>query len=383
MQGAWTFKGASRGISGGCAAAMLAVVTACGGGGGSGEAATGKLKVALTDAPACGFDHVYVSVEKIRIHRDSAASATDEGWFEISTGNTRVDLLALTNGALEELGETPLPAGRYTQMRLVLAPGGAGTPAHSVQPTGGTELPLALPDSLQAGVVIPVDIEVAPGGAADVVLDFDACKSVTPAGPGAYELNPLVSPLPRLGGGIEGVVASALDPAATTVSAQQDGVIVRSTRPDESGRFSIPFLRPGTYMLVVASDGRATGVVTGVPVDAAATKVGTAGNPIELPGSTMGEIAGSVSQADESGQAQDAVGPVPVEVRASQQLAQAGPIEVRSLPVDRVLGTYRISVPDAAPVTAPYAPSGSVSFATDGSDGGYRLDLMIRPPAGG
>ena len=36
----------------------------------------------------------------------------------------RIDLLDLTNGVLAELGQTPLPAGQYTQVRLVLRPNG-------------------------------------------------------------------------------------------------------------------------------------------------------------------------------------------------------------------------------------------------------------------
>ena len=35
-----------------------AALTACGGGGGS--AGNGNLRVALTDAPSCGYDHVFV-----------------------------------------------------------------------------------------------------------------------------------------------------------------------------------------------------------------------------------------------------------------------------------------------------------------------------------
>jgi len=44
---------------------------------------------------------------------------------------------------LEELGSTSLPAGRYTQMRLVLAADSMpGRMANSVVPSGGRETPM-------------------------------------------------------------------------------------------------------------------------------------------------------------------------------------------------------------------------------------------------
>src|SRR5687767_1798167 len=106
-------------------AATLAAATllaACGGGSDSSSDA-GTLRLALTDAPACGFDRVDVTVEKVRVHKSSSASEGDGGWSEVVLQPPkRVDLLSLTNGALAELGQTPLPAGKYTQMRLVLSP---------------------------------------------------------------------------------------------------------------------------------------------------------------------------------------------------------------------------------------------------------------------
>ncbi|MEZ0309075.1 MAG: hypothetical protein ACAH21_14220, partial [Ramlibacter sp.] len=48
--------------------AATAALVACGGGGGGDSTGTpsagmGSLRVALTDAPSCGYDHVYVTIE--------------------------------------------------------------------------------------------------------------------------------------------------------------------------------------------------------------------------------------------------------------------------------------------------------------------------------
>ena len=75
----------------------------------------------MTDAPSCGYDHIYITVEKVRVHT-SATAEDGGGWQEIVLSPARrIDLLDLTNGVLEELGSTPLPAGDYQQIRLVLA----------------------------------------------------------------------------------------------------------------------------------------------------------------------------------------------------------------------------------------------------------------------
>ena len=49
----------------------------------------------------------------------------------------------MTNGVLAELGQTALPAGKYTQLRLVLAANDGSHPlANSVVPTGSAETAL-------------------------------------------------------------------------------------------------------------------------------------------------------------------------------------------------------------------------------------------------
>ena len=123
---------------------------ACGGGGDGGAspgvATSGTLRLALTDAPACGFDAVNVTVQKVRVHQSNTASDGDAGWSEVVLNPTRkIKLLNLRNGVLDELGQTPLPTGRYTQMRMVLAENTGNTLANSVVPTGGTEVALKTP----------------------------------------------------------------------------------------------------------------------------------------------------------------------------------------------------------------------------------------------
>ena len=104
------------------AGSVIAAVslTACGGGGGgSGASSTpapvataGTLSVSLTDAPSCGFDAVNVTVNKVRVNASASAGDTDTGWTDITLNPAKkINLLNLTNGVLESLGQASLPAG--------------------------------------------------------------------------------------------------------------------------------------------------------------------------------------------------------------------------------------------------------------------------------
>src|SRR5690349_20699698 len=266
---------------------VLIAIASCGGGGGSagggggiggtGSPSTlGTVHFSLTDAPACGYDAVNITVEKVRVHMSSSAAEDDAGWSEVVLQQARrVNLLDLTNGVLVDLGQTTLPPGKYTQLRLVLASNGSATPlANSVVPSGGAETALTTPSAAQSGLKVNVDIDVPEGQTADVVLDFDACKSVVKRGnSGQFNLKPVISATAVIAGAgqrVVGFVAPAIALSTTQVSLQTAGVPVKSTVPDGTGTFVLYPVQPGTYDLVIASAGHVTALVTGVTVSASA-----------------------------------------------------------------------------------------------------------------
>jgi hypothetical protein len=346
-----------------------AALAACGGGGGSDGAAatgTGTLRVALTDAPSC-YQHVYVTVQKVRVHQSATAGDTDAGWSDLTlAAPQRIDLVSLSNGVLQELGSTPLPAGHYQQVRLVLADNagsGASAMANSVQPNGGAETALDTPSAMQSGLKLRADFDVAAGQMADLVLDFDACKSIVQAGnSGKFILKPVISVVPRIVSGVTGYVTTTLSLSSTTIAAQQNGTTVRSTAPDATGKFSIPYLQPGTYTLVVTSDGHATAVVTNVPAGTTTTVVNGTATAIAPPASTMADITGTGAATSVSGSATTSVAVTDANVRALQALTGGPTIEVTSRPVDATSGGYSLHVPVAAPVKASF-PTGTATLA--------------------
>lgn len=350
-------------------AALLAGLAACGGGGGGDSTAgSGTLRLALTDAPSCGYDAVHVTVAKVRVHQSSSAGDADAGWSEIVLNPARrVDLLSLTNGVLMELGQIPLPTGKYTQMRLVLADNSATQPlANSVLPTGGREVALKTPSGQQSGVKTNINIDIAENKMSDFVLDFDACKSVVEAGAsGQYLLKPVVTVIPRYVSGVQGYVDPALGAGATRVSLQVNGTVVKATVPDSTGKFLLQPVAPGNYTLVMAAPGRTSAVVTGVPVAAeTVTPVATAVAPIALPPSGSASASGTA--------------PADTLVRALQPLA-VGTVEIDGQYVNSVTGAYAFSLPVSAPLVAAYAaaPAPLVFSADAPAAGRYTLRASL------
>ena len=351
---AWGLLGAGL-----CATALLA---GCGGSGSD----SGTLQLSLTDAPACGYDSVNVTIQKVRVHQSANASDAASGWSEIVlTPAKRVDLLTLSNGVLDVLGQTPLPTGKYQQMRLVLAANDSSNPlANSVVPTGGTEVALASPSGLQTGLKMNIDIDIAANKMADFVLDFKACQSVIHSGTsGSYLLKPVVSVTPHYVSGVAGYVDASLGGALTGVSVQQGGVVVKSTVPDSTGKFLLEPVAPGTYDLVVTSPGHATAVVTGVVVTTdTVTTLNSATTGLNPPISTTGTAAGTVTTA---------TSPIDASVAATQTLTGGDTIEIASGPVNATTGAYSYTMPTAAPTVAAYvAASGTLSFAADAAVAG-------------
>ena len=344
---------------------VVAGLAACGGGSsGSSTAGNGTLKLALTDAPACGYDAVNVTIEKVRVHQSSNAGDSDGGWSEIILSPAlRVDLLKLQNGDLAELGEVTLPAGSYNQMRLVLADNsGSGPLANSVVLTSDKSVvALKTPSGQQSGVKAKqFNIDIAANQLANFVIDFDACKSVVVAGnSGQYLLKPQLSVIPRYISGVAGFVDPTLISGYTSVSLQQGGVVVKATTPDTTGKFLLKPVAPGSYTLVLTAPGRTTAVVTGVTVAAeTVTSVNASGTPLNTPVSATGTVTGTA--------------PVDALVRALQPLTPAltggtaTTVEVAGQFVNGTTGSYGYVLPVAAPLIAPYVGvSNLLAFTAD------------------
>ena len=339
------------------ASLVAVVVIGCGGGGGGGGDAVpapGTLGVSLTDAPACGFDKVYVTVVKVRAHQSSSASDTDSGWTDITLNPARkIDLLSLNNGVLDNLGQTPLAAGHYTQLRLVLDPNTAVGLANSVVPTGGAETALVTPSAVQSGIKLVNQFDVASGQRVDLLLDFDACKSIVKRGNGTYALKPVIKVIPFVLNGINGFVDLALLGSNVMVTAQQNGVIVQSTAPNaQTGEFFLARLAPGNYDFVVTANGRATAVIATVPVASTTSVVILSNNvtPITLQVSATSNTIGGTAVLNPTSSTEVAY------AAAKQTFGTAPIVTVKSVAADELAsGAYSLTLPTGAPMFGQYS----------------------------
>jgi hypothetical protein len=324
----------------------------------------GSLRVALTDAPSCGFDAVNITVSRVRVHASSTADDNAMGWHDLAVSPARkMNLLDLTNGVLEELGQIALPAGSYTQVRLVLQPNGGGTPSNSVVPTGGSEQALFTPSATQSGIKLIHPFTVPAGGLADLVLDFDACKSIVERGNGTFGLKPVIAVSPRFVAEIVGYVDPTL--SGVRISAQVNGVVKRSTVPDATGAFKLAFLDPAAPVDVVfAAPAHATAVIAGVPIVLqSTTPVSTAAAPVTLPPSGERTASGTVLPA--------AAMPG---VRALQAVGAVAQVEVAAVNADAA-GAYTLVLPTAAPLLAPFTtPLPAVFTSQPPNAAKYRLE---------
>src|SRR6185295_8936176 len=243
------------------------------------------------------FDEVNVTVSKVRVHQSSSADDKAAGWTDITLDPPRkINLLDLNDPtqapkfALESLGETPLAAGHYTQLRLVLIPNSGGPPfANSVVLSGpppSAETPLDSPSAVQSGIKLIHQFNVGSGQRVDLLLDFDACKSIVTHNNRTYKLKPVIKVIPFVLNGIEGFVDKTLP--NVIVSAQVNGEIVRATVLNTvTGKFFLAHLPAGvgvTYDVVITADNHATAVISGVPVPTATsiTAVSSSGAPIPV-----------------------------------------------------------------------------------------------------
>ena len=368
------------------ASLLVVLIGGCGGESGS---APGTLGVSLTDSPACGFDEVNVTVRKVRVHMSSSATDTDAGWTDITLNPARkINLLNLTNGVLDNLGQTPLAAGHYTQLRLVLDPNTAVGLANSIVPSGGVETALVTPSAVQSGIKLIHAFDVPSGGRVDLALDFDACKSVVLRGNGTYALKPVIKVIPFVLNGINGFVALALIGSNVMVTAQQNGEVVRTTAPNaQTGEFLLARLAPGTYDVVFTANGRATAVIASVPVATTTSivMVSTSAARITLPVSDTHKISGTAilnpanpaTVVDVAAkQTFGATPTVTVKSVAADELA-SGAYALTLLPIgEPLLGQYSATLPLPIALVTQVGMAGQ--YAVEASASGYQTQTVSK-----
>jgi predicted RecA/RadA family phage recombinase len=206
------------------------------------NSAEARVNFRLVDAPA-NYDEVWIEVLAIRVkvdHEGSEANEDESTWDELpNSGPTLVNLLDLTGGNSLLIGSEDFPEGKIDQIRLILG-------ENNYLMKDGTKINLTTPSAQQSGLKVKVGQSIEGGNTYDLVIDFDAAKSIVTAGnSGNVILKPVLRAYLDITQGIQGqVLPLEAQPVLVTVSG--NGIEV-NTFADETGKYSVLGLAPGNY----------------------------------------------------------------------------------------------------------------------------------------
>ena len=197
---------------------------------------TARLNVRLTDAPG-DYEEVNIDIQSVEIH--SSGGNQNSGWVSLDVESGTYNILELTNGLDTLLATAELPAGKISQIRLVLGNN------NSVK-INGVINSLSTPSAQQSGLKLNLNAELTEGITYNITLDFDAARSIVKKGNGSYSLKPVIRALEAAtSGAIKGTVIPLDATPAVFAIAGTDTIATAYT--DEAGKFILRSIPAGTY----------------------------------------------------------------------------------------------------------------------------------------
>jgi hypothetical protein len=376
---------------------MVMPLVSCGGsgsdtaGGTNGTGTNGTLVLGLTDDPG-DYLNVYVTIKEVQVNQAAEEEEDDSGWLTVLTPGETFDLLVLQNGVIANLGLAELEAGQYNQMRLILDEEKPDAHPYAnylvIEDEEGEdpiEVELKVPSGFKTGIKIVHGFTIVASGATELILDFDANKSIVQAGKsGKWLLKPTIKVLETVTNSVSGTVDTGVDAwlEGAMVSAQiydpgaadpKDEVTVAgATVSDILGDYFM-YLPPNTYNIVASMEGylpaclvvAATGYLDYTDNNftlTAADPTGTVTGTVEVDGLTTADSAlFSIRQTIDCGS-----GEVAIEV-ASFSVAEGA----TSVPIILPVGSYVVVVSAEGEVTHDEAIDVQADTTTD----------VIFPPA--
>lgn len=148
------------------------------------DAEKATFAVRMTDAPAEDYKAVNIEVKDVYVHTSATADEKDDNWIKLNSEEVGTfNLLELTNGADVLLAQSELPAGKISQIRLVLGNN------NTIEIGDGEVIALNTPSAQQSGLKLQINTDIEAGKHYTVLLDFDAARSIVKAGSsGKYNL---------------------------------------------------------------------------------------------------------------------------------------------------------------------------------------------------
>jgi hypothetical protein len=260
-----------------------------------------------------------VTIARVEVHHDDGGT-----WQTVAEPNKTYNLLELVNGVRETLGIATLDSGNYTQMRLIIgetAEAGAlnifSVPhpfANYVIDLNDDVHELKVPSGTNTGLKVVNGFDINDNQTTELILDFDAMRSVVMAGSsGQYLLKPTVKVFESedyaiVSGSVtdagtapavplDGALVTAQVADATQPDAKDQVVIEAGTLTNMNGEYAL-FLAPAQYNLVATQNGY---VPDCIAINLPAAIENTANFAlVASPPTNNGSIDGTVSITDAS-----------------------------------------------------------------------------------
>jgi len=200
---------------------------------------TGTFNVRITDSPG-NFDAVNITFSEVSVNQSGGSAIV------VSDSTQTINLIEWSNGNSTPLGSIELEAGKYNQIRLII---------DSASVTiDGVESAVTVPSGAQTGLKLTHQFTLEAGSTYDLMIDFDASRSVVITGPKAspsYHLKPTIRlvAMPTTGS-ISGTVSTPVNvPVALAMSGTD--TVTTVFVDTMSGEFQLAFLEAGLYDVVV------------------------------------------------------------------------------------------------------------------------------------
>ena len=174
----------------------VAVVAACGGESVVSPSGSGRLSVMIKDSPYSDAKALLVTFSEVTAHRDGEGGFSKLPFGDATAASRTCDLKKLVDRQ-DLLGVGTLPAGHYTQVRLVVSSATLYFDNPSDGPPCAATIPA--PAGRSAAVEIPSgevklnrQFDVGESGVTSMLIDFDGDRSVTETGNGRFRMTPVI-----------------------------------------------------------------------------------------------------------------------------------------------------------------------------------------------
>jgi hypothetical protein len=221
---------------------------------------TYAYNVRMTDAPG-PYDAVFIDLQGVEITGQNGKGVM----LNVQAGI--YNLLNFTNGLDTLIASGNLTDANVKQIRLILG-------SNNSVVIDSVSYPLSTPSAEQSGLKLQVHQTLVAGVTYNVLLDFDANKSIVSKGNGSYSLKPVIRTIEVA---TSGSIKGSITPIGTLAYVTATSDSSYSSNVTLGGDFLIMGLPAGTYSLTITPASPFTAVTQSnvVVTTGASTNVGT------------------------------------------------------------------------------------------------------------